>query len=82
VHPQASSEAGQGSEVSSLENTATGAHKPPPKPVGAPEVFFLSGGDLEETMEDEARRGDLNEGEAKRGTSEGERPGGLAAGPG
>jgi hypothetical protein len=30
----------EGSEVSSLEDTATGAHKPPPKPVGALEVFF------------------------------------------
>jgi hypothetical protein len=28
------------------------------------------------------RRGDLDEDEAKRGTTEGERPGGLAVGPG
>jgi hypothetical protein len=47
----------EGSEMSSLENVATRASKPPPKPSGAQEEFFLSGGDPDETMGDKVKRG-------------------------
>jgi hypothetical protein len=47
----------EGSETSSLENVATRASKPLPKPSGAPEEFFLSGGDPDKTMGDKVKWG-------------------------